>query len=61
MAKTLLVKLLKGYIGCTKGQKATLEAIGLKKINQIKKHQDCPAIRGQIMKVQHLVELQVES
>lgn len=61
MAKTLLVTLKKGYIGCTKSQKATLEAIGLKKINQVKKHNDSPAIRGQIMKVQHLIDLQVEA
>lgn len=61
MIKTLSVTLKKGYIGCTKDQKATLRAIGLKKINQVKKHKDCPAMRGQIMKVQHLIDLQVEN
>jgi large subunit ribosomal protein L30 len=61
MAKTLCVKLKRSYIGCSKDQRATLEAIGLRKINQVKKHKDSPAMRGQIMKVQHLIELQVES
>jgi large subunit ribosomal protein L30 len=60
MSKTLCIKLKRSFIGCTKDQKATLLAIGLKRIDQIKTHKDSPAMRGQIMKVQHLVELQVE-
>jgi large subunit ribosomal protein L30 len=60
MSKTLYIKLKRSYIGCSKDQKLTLQALGLRKINQIKNHNDTPAMRGQIMKVQHLVELQVE-
>ncbi|MCG2459843.1 50S ribosomal protein L30 [Flavobacteriaceae bacterium F89] len=39
-------------------QKRTLEALGLKKINQVVVHENTPNILGMIGKVQHLVSVQ---
>jgi len=49
------IKLVRSPIGKTKKQKRTLEALGLRKINQIKLHKDNPAIQGMISRVKHLV------
>ena len=56
MAK-LQITLKRSLIGRTQDQKATVEALGLRKINQSVEQQDNPAIRGMIQKVKHLVEV----
>ena len=57
MAKKLLVKQTRSSI-CTKpNQRATLVALGLRKISDTREHDDNPVIRGMIMKVHHLVEV----
>ncbi len=60
MAKTFEVKLIKSTIGCSPTQIRTVHAIGLKKINQVVVKNDTPANRGQLYKVQHLVEITVK-
>lgn len=55
MAK-LKVTLVKSVIGSKKDQIATVEALGLKKIRDVKEHADNPQIRGMINKVSHLVK-----
>lgn len=57
MAK-LLVTYRKSAIGYNKRQKATIEALGLRKLNQTIEHKDTPAIRGMIKKVSHLVDVE---
>lgn len=49
------VKLMRSRIGCTPAQRATLDALGLKRREMVKTHKDTPAIRGMINKVVHLV------
>lgn len=56
MAK-LKVKLVKSTIGCKQPQKDTVRALGLKKLQSEVIKDDNPAIRGQIFKVKHLVEV----
>ncbi len=51
----LQITLVRSPIGYTKRQKATLKAMGLKKMNQSVVHDDTAAIRGMIDKVSHLV------
>jgi large subunit ribosomal protein L30 len=51
----LEVTLVKSPIGYSKRQKATLRALGLKKINQKVTHQDNLVLRGMLDKVSHLV------
>ncbi len=53
--KKLRVTWRKSAIGYNKSQKATLAALGLRRLGQTVEHPDTPAIRGMIAKVNHLV------
>ncbi len=53
----LEVKQVKSSIGCKQDQIATLKALGLKKIRDVKVHEDTASVRGMINKVVHLVEV----
>ena len=52
---TIKIKQIKSKIGYPVDQKRTLQALGLHKIDQVVEKADCPAIRGMIRKVHHLV------
>ena len=52
---TIKVKQIKSKIGYPKDQKATLQALGLRKISQVVEVEDTPSARGMISKVHHLV------
>lgn len=54
----LRIKQVKSAIGRKADQAKTLQALGLKKINDVVEQQDNPAIRGMIFKVKHLVEVE---
>lgn len=56
-AAKIKVQLVKSAIGYSKDQKATLEALGLRKMNAIVEHEDNACIRGMINKVTHLVKV----
>ncbi len=51
------VKLVRSRIGCNPNQRATLDALGLKRREMVKTFKDTPAIRGMIKKVVHLVSV----
>ncbi len=53
----LKVKQVKSKIACKPDQVKTLEALGLRRIGQVKEHDDNGVIRGMIYKVRHLVEV----
>ena len=52
------VTLVKSTIGCLKNQKATVEALGLKKIGSSNQLEDSATLRGMIAKVSHLVKVE---
>ena len=52
------VKQVRSAIGRTKTQKLTLEALGLRKLNQVVEHEATPSILGMVAAVKHLVEVQ---
>ncbi len=54
----LKIKLIKSVIGSNKDQKATVEALGLRKTSHVVEHDDTPEIRGMVNKVSHLVEVE---
>ncbi|MDX1358354.1 MAG: 50S ribosomal protein L30 [Clostridia bacterium] len=56
--KTLKITLVKSTIGAMKAHKATIEALGLRKIGQTVEQKDNPAIRGMLQKVSHLVSVE---
>jgi len=56
--KTVFVTLVRSPIGYTKDQKQTVLALGLRRMHQTIEHQDTPALRGMIRKVEHLVKVE---
>ncbi len=52
------VTLVKSPIGEVKAVKATVAALGLKKIGTFKTFEDSATLRGQIAKVAHLVKVE---
>ncbi len=60
MAKAFRVRLKRGLIGTTQRQRDGIRCLGLKRINDEKVVKDSPAMRGQIARLQHLLEVSVE-
>ncbi|MAJ43495.1 MAG: 50S ribosomal protein L30 [Candidatus Marinimicrobia bacterium] len=56
--KKLKITQYKSEIGYRKKTKATVEALGLKKINHSVIHNDSPAIRGMINAVSFLIKVE---
>jgi large subunit ribosomal protein L30 len=56
--KTVFVTLVRSPIGYTKDQKATVLALGLRRMHQTIEHKDTPALRGMIRKIIHLVQIE---
>tara|TARA_B100000787_G_scaffold167051_1_gene153181 strand:+ start:2318 stop:2497 length:180 start_codon:yes stop_codon:yes gene_type:complete len=57
MAK-IKVTQVKSQIGRLQNQKRTLEALGLRKLNQTVEHEATPAIIGMVNKIKHLVSVE---
>ena len=53
----IIVKQIRSKINRPKDQKATLIALGLRKINMEVVHNDTPQVMGMIKKVEHLVKI----
>lgn len=58
MEKQLKITLVKSTIGALKDQKATVEALGLRKINSTTVQPDNACTRGKIFKVKHLIKVE---
>jgi len=56
--KVLRVTLIKSPIGYNERQKRTVQALGLRKLNQTIEHVDSQALRGMLAKVSHLVRVE---
>lgn len=54
----LKITLVKSIIKSKKDQKATVEALGLRKIGSTVTQKDNPQIRGMVKKVEHLVQVE---
>jgi large subunit ribosomal protein L30 len=54
----LRIKLVKSIIGNTPRNRATVKALGLRKMQQTVIKKDCPEIRGMIHHVKHLLEVE---
>lgn len=57
-AKTLKITLVKSTIGQIPKTRATIEAMGLRKLYQTVELPDNEATRGQIQKVRHMVKVE---
>ena len=58
MAKTLKVTLVKSTIGAVPKNKATVEALGLRKLHMTVELPDNAATRGMIQQIRHLVKVE---
>ena len=56
--QTLKITQVKSRIGYKKKAKATLDAMGLKKMNHTVELPDNPAIRGMIKKIEYLIRVE---
>jgi len=52
----LKITWVKSAIGYKKNQKATIAALGLRKLWQVVEHNDTPQVRGMVFTVRHLVK-----
>lgn len=57
-AKKVKITLVRSTIGRLKNQKATVRALGIRKMHQSVVHADSPVIRGMINRVSHLVKVE---
>jgi len=58
-AQVISITLVKSPIGYSKRHKATIRALGLKRMNQTVQHEDTPVLRGMLAKVNHLVRVEM--
>jgi len=56
--KKLRITYVKSAIGYSIRQKATIQALGLRKMNQSVIQDDTPVVRGMVAKVNHLVRVE---
>ncbi len=58
--KTAMLRItqVKSIIGTPADQRATVRALGLKRINDTVEQADTPVIRGMVFKVKHLVKVE---
>lgn len=55
LPKMLRITLVKSAIGYSEEHKATVRALGLRRMNQSVVQEDTPVLRGMLRKVNHLV------
>jgi large subunit ribosomal protein L30 len=58
MADKLRITLVKSTIGAIPKHKATVEALGLRKLNKTVEMPDNAAVRGMVNQVKHLVKVE---
>jgi large subunit ribosomal protein L30 len=59
--KTLRLKLVRSPIGATERQRATVRALGLRRMHQVVEQADSKVTRGMVRKVEHLVTIVEEA
>jgi large subunit ribosomal protein L30 len=57
-AKKIKITQIKSIINRPKGQKRTIEALGLRRLNHSVIHNETPQILGMVTKVTHLVKVE---
>ncbi len=57
-AKMLKITLVRSVIGTTKRHKATIRALGFRRLNETVTHVDSPVLQGMLRKVNNLVRIE---
>ena len=55
---TLKIKWVRSFIACPQDMRQTIRGLGFRKMQQVVEREDTPALRGMLLKVRHLVEVQ---
>jgi large subunit ribosomal protein L30 len=58
MARKLRIRQIRSASGMEASQKATVTALGIRRLHQEVVHVDTPQIRGMIFKIRHLLEVE---
>ena len=53
--KTLKLKWVVSFIGCTRDMRETVRGLGFRRLQQVVEREDTPSVRGMVDKVRHLV------
>lgn len=56
--RILRITLVRSPIGYSHDQKATVRALGLRRLHQTVEKADTPAIRGMVAKVRHMLQVE---
>jgi len=56
--KMVRVTLVKSTIGYSERHKATVRALGLRRLNKTVEYPDTPSLRGMLYKIQHLIRIE---
>jgi large subunit ribosomal protein L30 len=56
--KKLRIKLVRSTISCVPAHRATVKALGLRKLNAVVEHAASPAILGMVRAVSYLLEVE---
>ena len=56
--KSIQITLVRGLVGCTKEQRATVASLGLRRIRQSVVREERPEVLGAVRKVLHLVKVE---
>ena len=54
----LKITYVRSVIGQKPNQERTVQALGLRRLNQTVEHEDSPQLRGMVHKVRHLVKVE---
>jgi large subunit ribosomal protein L30 len=57
-SKRLRLTWVKSSIGCPERQKATIRALGFRRLGDVVEHKNTPALRGMAGRVSHLVRME---
>ena len=57
-SKTVKVRLVKGLRGCQARHRLSVNALGLRKMNDVRELKDSPSVRGLINQVYYLVRVE---
>ena len=58
MAPKLRIRQIRSASGHRRDQQATVDALGIRRLNVPVEHDDTPQIRGMVFKIRHLVEVE---
>ena len=56
--KIIKITLVRSPIGYPEPQKATVRALGFRRLHQTVEHEDSPVLRGMIAKVIHMIRIE---